>query len=260
MAFFLRRPPKTDPSAPLTVELLGQIVPYRLHTGGRTRRTIGLRIDAQGLMVTLPRHLRRTDLAPLLQSKARWIVDKLQLQSQRHAEQAGVQQLWLARGELPFLGTTLSVREEPGLRRARYEINATADTHADAVGGTLTLKTGPADTLPARCRVWLREQALQYFTQRLQLWQGRMGGQITRVALSNARTRWGSANTQGHVRLNWRLIHFSPDVIDYVVCHELAHLQEMNHSPRFWAIVARHCPDYRRHESSLRTAVLPDLG
>ena len=75
--------------------------------------------------------------------------------------------------------------------------------------------------------------------------------------LSNANTRWGSAKSDGSIRLHWRLIQFSPDVIDYVLVHELSHLRELNHSHRFWAIVASVFPDYLDLEKKLKLAVLP---
>ncbi|NCV71165.1 MAG: M48 family peptidase, partial [Betaproteobacteria bacterium] len=73
-----------------------------------------------------------------------------------------------------------------------------------------------------------------------------------RWQLSSARTRWGSCNAKSVIRLNWRLIHKDPMLIDYVVVHELAHLKELNHSPRFWAIVESVLPDYRERKRLLR--------
>src|ERR1043165_1296771 len=77
------------------------------------------------------------------------------------------------------------------------------------------------------------------------------------LRLSSAQTRWGSASADGMIRLNWRLIHFSPALIDYVVAHELAHLKEMNHSPRFWAVVRSVFPEYELARDRLKQAVLP---
>jgi predicted metal-dependent hydrolase len=70
--------------------------------------------------------------------------------------------------------------------------------------------------------------------------------------LSSARTRWGSCGPDGAIRLNWRLVHFPQQIIDYVVAHELAHLRELNHSPRFWDTVGQLFPDFDRARQWLR--------
>ena len=80
---------------------------------------------------------------------------------------------------------------------------------------------------------------------------------MTRLALSSAQTRWGSASADGSVRLHWRLVHFRLPTIDYVIAHELAHLREMNHSAAFWDVVRSVMPDYENHKQSLRTTSLP---
>ena len=72
------------------------------------------------------------------------------------------------------------------------------------------------------------------------------------IQLSNARTRWGTCHPHGRVHLNWRLIHMPQHLIDYVVVHELAHLREMNHSPRFWAVVGSVIPDYTARRREMR--------
>jgi hypothetical protein len=77
---------------------------------------------------------------------------------------------------------------------------------------------------------------------------------VRRLSLSSAATRWGSANANGSVRLHWRLIEHSLATIDYVVVHELAHLREMNHGPRFWRLVESVLPDYREARLRLRRA------
>ena len=75
---------------------------------------------------------------------------------------------------------------------------------------------------------------------------------MKRLRLSSAQTRWGSASSDGSVRLNWRLIHFTPAIIDYVVAHELAHLLEMNHSPAFWQVVRLVLPGFEQAREALR--------
>jgi hypothetical protein len=106
---------------------------------------------------------------------------------------------------------------------------------------------------------WLQRQAKRIFEERCRLFADRLGVRMTRLTLSAAQTRWGSASADGSVRLNWRLVHFGLSVIDYVVAHELAHLREMNHSPAFWDVVRSVVPDYEHLRGSLRTEVLPLL-
>jgi len=79
-----------------------------------------------------------------------------------------------------------------------------------------------------------------------------MGRAMPPLALSSAQSRWGSCSHRGGIRLNWRLIHLPHAQIDYVVAHELAHLVEMNHSPRFWSQVGRLFPDYEAARDVLK--------
>ena len=106
---------------------------------------------------------------------------------------------------------------------------------------------------------WLQRQARRIFEERCAIYAERLGVRMTRLALSSAQTRWGSASASGAIRLNWRLIHFSLSTIDYVVAHELAHLREMNHSPRFWDVVRSVLPDYEGARRALRSQTVPQL-
>ena len=83
---------------------------------------------------------------------------------------------------------------------------------------------------------------------------------MKRLSLSAAQTRWGSASADGSIRLNWRLVHFGLQVIDYVVAHELAHLREMNHSAAFWDVVRSVVPDYEKMRTTLKDVPVPVLG
>ena len=92
---------------------------------------------------------------------------------------------------------------------------------------------------------WYRRHAHSNFSGRIGEFAPRLDVAAPRLFLSSARTRWGSCNAKREVRLNWRLIQAAQSTIDYVVVHELAHLIEMNHSRRFWRLVASVCPHYR---------------
>ena len=99
---------------------------------------------------------------------------------------------------------------------------------------------------------WLQRQARTLFEARIALHAGAMGVQIRQLRLSSARTRWGSASSDGSIRLNWRLIHFPVETIDYVVVHELAHLREKDHGKAFYQLCTHMEPQYHQYEFDLR--------
>ena len=99
-------------------------------------------------------------------------------------------------------------------------------------------------------------QARRVFTERLDHFAPRLGVMWRKLALSNAGTRWGTAHSDGLIRLNWRLIHFRLPVIDYVVAHELSHLRVMDHSPRFWDTVGTVVPEYAELRRQLKEEAL----
>jgi predicted metal-dependent hydrolase len=103
----------------------------------------------------------------------------------------------------------------------------------------------------------LQRQAKRVFADRCHHFADQLGVRFTRLTLSSAQTRWGSASADGSIRLNWRLIHFALPTIDYVVTHELAHLREMNHSPRFWDVVRSVMPDYEKARGTLKDDAVP---
>ena len=100
-------------------------------------------------------------------------------------------------------------------------------------------------------------QARAHFTARLDHFAPLLGVRWSRLRLSSAQTRWGSAKADGSIALNWRLLHHAPAVIDYVVAHELAHLRVMDHSPRFWSTLATVVPDHAALRRRLRDESVP---
>ena len=98
---------------------------------------------------------------------------------------------------------------------------------------------------------WYKREAHAYLGGRVAVLSERARIAPQRFLLSSAMGRWGSCHTRRELRLAWRLVTAPPEMVDYVVCHELAHLRHMNHSAAFWAEVARQCPDYRRLRDAL---------
>lgn len=150
---------------------------------------------------------------------------------------------------LPVLGRSVRLALALGANRCIWSVPSGNDVL------TLCLRT-PAEA-PRILEKALRDRAREWFGERLTHYAPLLEVEPPPLSLSSARTRWGSCSRRSGVRLNWRLIHFPPEVIDYVVVHELAHLHEMNHSPRFWAIVARLYPDYRTAREQLKTLNCP---
>jgi hypothetical protein len=114
-----------------------------------------------------------------------------------------------------------------------------------------------AEQIRDAVQAWLMRQAKRFFTERLEHFAPHLGVQWKKLSLSSAGTRWGSASSDGAIRLNWRLIHFKQSVIDYVVVHELSHLRVMDHSPRFWDTVRTVVPDYAELRSQLKDEGVP---
>lgn len=228
-------PPRQTESA-CQIVLGTQTVGYLLRRSAR--RTIGLRIDQRGLCVGAPVRAAQRDIDALLHRHADWILDKLRAWRERPA--ASVPEI--ADGSTIFLlGEAWTARLSPGGRNTWR-----------AEARTLHLAPAtPEHTLPLLNRA-LRELARRDLAERLQRHAARFAVATPPLRLSSARTRWGSCNARGHIALNWKLILLPPAVVDYVVCHELAHLKEMNHSPRFWSVVETLCPDWRTQRNELR--------
>ena len=234
--------PGTKPLAanetPRTIALGERIVPYVLRRA--RRRTIGLSIDHRGLRVGAPPRASVQEVEALIRHHGAWVEQKLdEWRSRRSAEL-----LQITDGvRLPMLGEALQVHLALGSNRAIWSAQGEAVL-------TLCLRTpGDAGRLLEKT---LRERARALFAGRLAHYAQQLALPVPPLALSAARTRWGSCSLKSGIRLNWRLIHFPREIVDYVVAHELAHLREMNHSPRFWAVVRQLYPDYQAARGELR--------
>lgn len=221
----------------------GQQIRYQLER--RARRTVGLKINQQGLVVHAPQRMAEAELNRLLLSKWSWIVNKLAQQ----AQQSVAPMQWQDGEPLLLLGKTIYLDLVPD------SVNRQAKLDGNAL--QLALKDIQDSAFIARKVVlWYRQFALQDFQRRIQLMAAKLGISTPPVALSSAKGRWGSCNSRRQIRLNWRLIQAPPTLINYVVAHELAHTKQMNHSAKFWAIVESLYPDYKNAEKQLKQCAL----
>jgi hypothetical protein len=222
------------------------------------RRTIGFLVGPEGLTVSAPRWVGAGEIEAALREKANWILRKLHEQHERARRLERSRIEWRDGAAFPFLGETVIVVLDP---RITGSVLHQAEGHLPGIPA-LTLHLGlTQEASPGQIRdavqSWLQRQARRIFEERALVFAPRLGVRFTRLALSAAATRWGSANADGSIRLNWRLVHYALPVIDYVVTHELAHLREMNHSAAFWDVVRSALPDFEAARGALRTEAVP---
>lgn len=220
------------------VQLGSRIVTYRLRLG-RSRR-LSLTIDERGLAVAAPLRTSLRDIDAFIASHAAWVHRKLD----EYAGQRAQRHLAVRDGvRLPLLGGEANVRIVAGANRVSWEGEALDQ---------LLLKARPDADCDALARRALQRRAVEVFGARVTHFARLLQRPAPTLRLSSARTRWGSCSERSGIRLNWRLVHLPLALIDYVVAHELAHLVEMNHSPRFWAVVGSLYPDWRAARQQLK--------
>ncbi len=275
----------TDPAfAPATA---GRSAPIGFSLKRSARRSIGLSVRAGALLVSAPKWATLAQIDAALQQHADWICSKLD--QARHAQAllgaAAAVSRWHDGAPIAYHGRQLRLRLDPvagvpgsmqlvdaGLAAACEpvlrelapastgpSIDMATDTTAEPVG--LLCVALPADAPAAAIRAAVRQflwaRAQTHCVERLDHFAAPMGVRWHKLTVSNAATRWGSASANGSIRLHWRLIQLAPELLDYVVVHELAHLRQMNHSPRFWAVVADVLPDYLTLRKRLKALTLP---
>ncbi|MDP2134127.1 MAG: SprT family zinc-dependent metalloprotease [Sulfuritalea sp.] len=231
----LFRLPAPPPEAKTRHLLIGgRIIDYRLKSGAKR---LSMTIDERGLRIGAPHRLPLTEIEAFVQGHGDWVLRKLG--ELAHATQP--RHVTVKDGaRLPLLDGDAEVRVLPGANRVRW------------LGNVLVLEARPQADLGQLAVRALQKRALVHFADRLEHFTGRLGLAVPKLNLSSAHTRWGSCSRHGGIRVNWRLIHLPARLGDYVVAHEVAHLLEMNHSERFWAVVSSVYPDWKAARSELR--------
>jgi len=204
----------------------------------RGRRGVGLKVDENGLTVSAPSTMALSHIETVVRESERWVLRKISEWSERRVPPIA----WCDGAALPYLGSELMLRLARGPR-----------TQAQRVSGELHVTV--RETLEPEVRRavvgWYKRSAREHLHGRLNALAADAGLAAPRFFLSSALARWGSCNSRREIRLAWRLLKAPPELVDYVICHELAHLRHMNHSTAFWAEVERQCPDYRRLRAAL---------
>lgn len=220
------------------VILDGQAVPYILKRSS-IARYVRLEVGVRGLVVVIPPSYRPERLPELLARKRQWILRKLAEYTRIRAPDKSENN----NGDfILYLGQYLPVvrSQNPGVKGGiKLEQNGLL---------LLNVRNGQANPIEQ----WYRQQAEKLIKLRVDELCPQLGVTYRRLAIRGARTRWASCSLKGNLNFNWRLMMVPEPVIDYVVIHELAHLKEMNHSRKFWMLVAEHCPCWREHRRWLK--------
>ena len=217
----------------------GRLVSYRINRSRRRRGSYTLAIDERGLRIGVSWHASPRAIETELRKHEAWITRKLAQWEERRAPPLH----WRDGEALMLLG-------EP-LRLALVARPPSAARDGDRLLVGMPPLSRP-DDIARMVTAWLREAALDCFRTRIAHYVPQLRVPVPEIRLSEARTRWGSCHPAGRVLLNWRLIQMPLRLVDYVVVHELAHLREMNHSPRFWRTVASIIPDYAARRTEMR--------
>jgi len=207
---------------------------YSVRRSPRAKR-VRVTVDAaRGVEVVLPRRAAEREAAAAVRELRPWI-------ERRVAEAARARAVVAARGDtVPYLGSTLALVREPGRVRVSRRGSSELLVPADA-----------AVREPALER-WYRRAARAEIEPRLERACGEAALSYSRLTIRGQRTRWASCSRGGAMSFNWRLLLAPERVLDYVVWHEVCHLEVLDHSARFWALVARYCPGYREPRRWLR--------
>ena len=216
-------------SAPLRADDLD----YTIRRSSRARR-VRVGVDARGAVeVILPQRATEREAASAVRELRPWI-DRRRRSLERAAAEVAREP-----GTVPYLGETLRMTPEPGRTRVHRR------------GGELLVPAGDAAATAALERFY-RRAARTEIAPRLDAATARAGTRYTGLTIRAQKTRWASCSSTGAMSFNWRLLLAPEPVLDYVVEHEVCHLEVMDHSPRFWRLLESRVPDWREHSRWLR--------
>ena len=197
-----------------------------------------------GLRVYAPKYLPLRDVDDMVRQRADQLMD-MQRQSEARLEAD-------RRAHPVTDGSPILIEGKRCVLRLRQGARRTGRLVGDEYCLTLPCPESDAD-VRAAIRATLSTAALKRIRERLDYYGPRIGRPPGRVAIREQKSRWGSCSRKGNLNFNWKLIMAPPQALDYVVVHELCHLHEFNHSPRFWALVAAQMPDYEVWKKWLKT-------
>ncbi len=230
-----RRPKTQTLPAPLTLALGNRNITIALKRNTRARRlTLRLARDGEGAVMTLPSRVSRAEALRFAERSASWLQSQLESKPDRvHLTD----------------GATVKLRGVPHvLKLAGKSRGIVTVDHADQA---IHLPGQPPHH-ERRLIDYLRSEARKDIERASTHYAIVMGVKFSNIVVRDQKSRWGSCTSQGKLSFSWRLVMAPPEVLDYVAAHEVAHLKEMNHGPRFWRLVLTHCKHTKRAKDWLK--------
>lgn len=245
-----------------------EALPIRIRKHPTSRRiVIRYQPRTHSLALTLPRYASLRQGLSFIEEKRPWVISQLRAQPRPQAFAHGA--------NISILGKSYQIQHEPGRGVARLisspsrgEDGRGASGYSSVTqcphpnpppnGEGIILVPGAPEFLPRRVRDFLKRLAREEITYYAHLHAERIGKKIARISLRDTSSHWGSCNSSGNLSFSWRLIFAPREVLEYVVCHEVAHLKHLNHSKAFWDTVETLFPDHvlarawlKKHGNSL---------
>lgn len=202
------------------------------------------------MVVSAPKRLDDKALTEMIKSRHAWAERRLNRLSEEY-NRLGIPKHYAGGETFPYLGEQYPLTVIASGDRTRPKCRLEGGRFI------VEIRLVDADEQPGLVKIaidkWYRRQAEQVLTDIVERWTSKVGSRPVSVHVRNQRSRWGSCSRKGVINLNWRLILLPPDLLDYVIVHELYHLKRPDHSSRYWALVEKSIPDYKRKRSRLHT-------
>ena len=220
---------------PCVIQLDGQNIKLSFKRNARCKRMI-MRVakDGTGLMMTLPKRTTQAEALRFAHGAKSWILKNIENRMPALAFAEGV--------EIPLRGEIYTIAC-PGGRRGLVQL--------DQIARTIIVPGDPAH-VNRRVTDWLKQQALKDLTLASEYYANAIGVEYSALSVRDQSSRWGSCSAARALSYSWRLVLAPRFVLDYVAAHEVAHIQEMNHGPRFWRLVLTNCKQAKQARSWLK--------
>lgn len=226
-----------------TIQLHDQTIPYTIRVSRRATR-YHISVSDQGVEVVLPDGIPISRADSLLRDHADWLTVQLQKLAKR-----------TRRADLPHLpANSILYQGKPVTVLLKPDLSLKSRAVVGLVGDRLLVRVpNRINSIPKTAvEAWLREQARHTIQLRVTAWSATFHLRPKHITIRDQRTRWGSCSSRGGLSFNWRLIMVPREVMDYVIIHELSHMDVPNHSTRFWTLVGTRDPEYKKHRMWLK--------